>query len=83
MRVRVVCHCAGLPQVYFSVMIGLVQIGQVGPNFAAMVAAKGAAAKVFYIINRKPLLDANSNAGIKLVPAQVRVGGRCSSSPTR
>lgn len=39
-------------QVFFSVVIGAMQLGQAGPNFQAIVTARGAAYKVFLIIDR-------------------------------
>jgi hypothetical protein len=71
------CACAhGLP---VCAAFGR-QIGQVGPNFASFVAARAAAAKIFYLIDRKPQIDGGSNDGVKLDPSTVRfhwMGGGC------
>ena len=41
-----------LPQVFFSVMFGAMQLGQAGPNFADIATAQGAAYQVFLVIDR-------------------------------
>ncbi|XP_073253012.1 ATP-dependent translocase ABCB1-like isoform X5 [Porites lutea] len=49
--------------VFFSVVIGAMQLGQAGPNFQAIVTARGAAYKVFLIIDRVPPFDSSSTEG--------------------
>jgi len=39
-------------QVFFSILIGAMQLGQAGPNMEAIATAKGAAYQVFLIIDR-------------------------------
>ena len=39
-------------QVFFSVMVGAMQLGQAGPNFEAIATAQGAAYQVFNVIDR-------------------------------
>ena len=52
-------------------MIGLRQIGTIGPNFSAFMTAKLSAAKVFYIIDRTPKIDPSVETGVKLNREQV------------
>lgn len=52
--------------VFFCVMIGAAQLGQVGPNFEAISNARGAAFKVFEILEREPTINTSSEAGDKL-----------------
>ena len=52
--------------VFFCVMIGAAQLGQVGPSFEAISVARGAAFKVFEIIKRVPTIDCTSEQGTKL-----------------
>ena len=51
-----------LPQVFFSVMFGAMQLGQAGPNFADIATAQGAAYQVFLVIDRVINLITCSNA---------------------
>ena len=51
--------------VFFCVMIGAAQLGQVGPSFEAISNARGAAFKVFEIIGRTPTIDCISDEGQK------------------
>ena len=51
------CACISLfsvfcLKVFFSVAVGAMQLGQAGPYFQAIVTARGAAYKVFLIIDR-------------------------------
>lgn len=55
--------------VFFSVLIGAMQIGQAAPYMEAFSVARGAAATIFAIIDRVPPIDSSSNAG--LVPDQM------------
>ena len=43
-------------QVFFSVLVGAMQLGQAGPNFTDVATARGAAYKVFQIIDRVRIL---------------------------
>ncbi|XP_068702225.1 ATP-dependent translocase ABCB1-like [Montipora foliosa] len=52
--------------VFFSVLIGAMQLGQAGPNFNDVATARGAAYKVFQIIDRVPPIDSNSAEGVVL-----------------
>lgn len=52
--------------VFFCVLIGAAQLGQVGPNFEAMSNARGAGFKVFEILKRKPTIDSFSDSGKRL-----------------
>lgn len=46
--------------VFFSVMIGANQFGQVGPNIEAFSSARGAAYEVYRLIERQPEIDSMS-----------------------
>ncbi|XP_057304790.1 ATP-dependent translocase ABCB1-like isoform X3 [Hydractinia symbiolongicarpus] len=53
--------------VFFCVMIGAAQLGQVSPNFEAVTAARGAAFQVFKICERVPIIDSLAeNTGKKV-----------------
>ena len=54
---------ASLIVVFFSVLMGTMQIGQAAPYAEAFNVARGAAANIFSIIDRKPLIDSSSDAG--------------------
>ena len=43
--------------VFFGVLIGGFSLAQVGPNFAAFASARAAAAKLFDVIDKKPVVD--------------------------
>lgn len=49
--------------VFFCVMIGAAQLGQVSPNFEAITTARGAAFIVYEIIARQPVIDCMSDKG--------------------
>ncbi|KAG8183767.1 hypothetical protein JTE90_002404 [Oedothorax gibbosus] len=49
--------------VFFNVILGAMGIGQTAPYFEAFALAKGAAGKVFSIIERKPPIDSSSKSG--------------------
>lgn len=51
--------------VFFCVMIGAAQLGQVGPSFESISAGRGAAFKVFEIIGRTPTIDCLGEEGQK------------------
>jgi hypothetical protein len=66
-------HHPTLPrQVFFSVVMGLMMVGQVAPNIGDFMSARIAAARIFEVINRKAVIDASSPGGTKLVPSAVR-----------
>lgn len=48
--------------VFFSVMIGANQFGQVGPNIEAFSSARGAAYEVYKLIERQPVIDSMSDS---------------------
>lgn len=50
--------------VFFSVLIGAMQIGQAAPYIEAFSVARGAAATIFAIIDRIPPIDSSSNKGL-------------------
>ncbi|KAA0703350.1 Multidrug resistance protein 1 [Triplophysa tibetana] len=52
--------------VFFSVMIGAFGIGQTSPNIQSFSSARGAAHKVFQIIDHEPTINSYSNEGYKL-----------------
>jgi len=52
--------------VFFCVMIGAAQLGQVGPNFEAISNARGAAFKVFEILERVPTINTSAETGKQL-----------------
>ncbi|PFX21918.1 Multidrug resistance protein 1 [Stylophora pistillata] len=52
--------------VFFSVMFGAMQLGQAGPHMEAITAARGAAYKVFHIIDRVPPIDSSSADGLQI-----------------
>lgn len=49
--------------VFFNVMLGAMGIGQTAPYFEAFALARGAAGKVFSIIERVPTIDSSSKSG--------------------
>ncbi|XP_035227144.1 ATP-dependent translocase ABCB1-like isoform X2 [Stegodyphus dumicola] len=49
--------------VFFNVMLGAMGVGQTAPYFEAFALARGAASKVFSIIERKPPIDSSSESG--------------------
>ena len=51
--------------VFFSVMIGAAQLGQVGPNVEAFAIARGSAFFIYQILSRVPPIDSMSDAGTK------------------
>ncbi|XP_048881500.1 ATP-binding cassette, sub-family B (MDR/TAP), member 4 [Brienomyrus brachyistius] len=51
--------------VFFSVIIGAFAIGQTSPNIQAFASARGAAHKVFAIIDTKPHINSYSDKGYK------------------
>ena len=51
--------------VFFSVMIGAAQLGQVGPNVEAFAIARGSAFFIYQILSRVPPIDSMSDEGTK------------------
>ena len=49
--------------VFFSVLMGAMNVGQATPYFEAFVMAKGAAAVIFSVIERRPPIDCLSDEG--------------------
>lgn len=58
--------------VFFSVLTGAMTIGQVTPYVEAFSVARGAAASIFSVIDRVPIIDSLSPAGI--TPGQCTTG---------
>ncbi|KAK6491454.1 ATP-dependent translocase ABCB1-like isoform X1 [Huso huso] len=51
--------------VFFSVMIGAFAVGQTSPNMQSFASARGAAHKIFHIIDSEPKIDSFSDSGYK------------------
>ncbi|KAG7282167.1 hypothetical protein CRUP_034914 [Coryphaenoides rupestris] len=51
--------------VFFTVLIGAFSLGQTSPNFQAFASARGAAHKVYNIIDHVPSIDSYSEGGLK------------------
>ncbi|XP_042911163.2 ATP-dependent translocase ABCB1 [Parasteatoda tepidariorum] len=51
--------------IFFSVLTASMFFGQTAPYFEAFALARGAAAKIFNIIERKPIIDSSSEEGLK------------------
>ncbi|XP_062322018.1 ATP-binding cassette, sub-family B (MDR/TAP), member 4 isoform X1 [Osmerus eperlanus] len=51
--------------VFFSVLIGAFALGQTSPNIQSFASARGAAHKVYNIIDNNPKIDSYSNDGFK------------------
>lgn len=51
--------------VFFSVLIGAAQVGQVGPNVEAFMVARGAAYYIYNLMDRCPVIDSFSEEGSK------------------
>ena len=56
---------ASLLIVFFSVLIGAMQIGQAAPYVEAFSIARGAAANIYSVIDRIPEIDSSSQSGSK------------------
>ncbi|CAL8247209.1 unnamed protein product [Lota lota] len=56
--------------VFFTVLIGAFSLGQTTPNFQAFASARGAAHKVYNIIDNMPSIDSYSESG--LTPDSIR-----------
>lgn len=61
---------ASLLIVFFSVLMGAMNVGQASPYIEAFSMAKGAAAMIFDIIDRKPVIDSFSEEGLR--PGEVK-----------
>jgi ATP-binding cassette, subfamily B (MDR/TAP), member 1 len=51
------------PQVFFSVLMGAMQAGQASPYVEAFAMARSAAAIIFAVIDRVPVIDSASREG--------------------
>ncbi|XP_024123995.1 ATP-binding cassette, sub-family B (MDR/TAP), member 4 [Oryzias melastigma] len=51
--------------VFFVVIIGVFTMGQTSPNIQTFASARGAAHKVYHIIDNKPIIDSYSEDGFK------------------
>ena len=49
--------------VFFSVLMGAMNVGQAAPYVEAFMTAKAAAAKIFHVIDRIPEIDSASKEG--------------------
>ncbi|KAJ0958481.1 putative ABC-type xenobiotic transporter [Helianthus annuus] len=69
----------------FSVMIGGLALGQSAPSMSAFAKARVAAAKIFKIIDHKPNVDRNCDAGLELdtVSGQLELKNVDFSYPSR
>ena len=52
--------------VFFSVLMGAMQIGQAAPYIEALSIARGAAANIFSILDRVPPIDSRSQSGLRV-----------------
>ncbi|XP_059828206.1 ATP-binding cassette, sub-family B (MDR/TAP), member 4 [Hypanus sabinus] len=52
--------------VFFAVLIGAFSIGQTSPHIEAFASARGAARKIYQIMDQEPLIDSYSESGHKL-----------------
>ncbi|XP_072109854.1 ATP-dependent translocase ABCB1 isoform X1 [Mobula birostris] len=52
--------------VFFAVLIGAFSIGQTSPHIEAFASARGAAQKIYKIMDQEPLIDSFSESGHKL-----------------
>ncbi|XP_062900203.1 ATP-binding cassette, sub-family B (MDR/TAP), member 4 [Mobula hypostoma] len=52
--------------VFFAVLIGAFSIGQTSPHIEAFASARGAAQKIYKIMDQEPLIDSYSESGHKL-----------------
>jgi ATP-binding cassette subfamily B (MDR/TAP) protein 1 len=59
--------------VFLSVLMGALEIGQASPYVEAFSMAKGAAAIIFAIIDRRPIIDSSSSEGLKPESARGRI----------
>ncbi|CAG2103942.1 unnamed protein product [Medioppia subpectinata] len=59
--------------VFFTVLMGTFSIGQTTPYFEAFAQARGAAALIFEVIERKPEIDSSSETGERIKDLKGRV----------
>lgn len=60
------CFTGGdVMQVIFALLIGASSLGQAGPGLAAIASARGAAAKIYAIIDRVPTIDVDDKKGLQ------------------
>ena len=59
--------------IFFNVLMGTFSIGQTAPYFEAFAQARGAAALIFQVIERKPDIDSSSDSGRKIKDFKGRV----------
>ena len=50
-------------QVFFSVLMGAMQVGQASPYVEAFAIARSAASMIFHVIDRVPPIDSSSSEG--------------------
>nr|XP_006013923.2 PREDICTED: bile salt export pump-like [Latimeria chalumnae] len=55
-----------LLQVFFGVLVGALNLGQASPCLEAFASGRGAAANIFEVIDREPVIDCMSEKGYKL-----------------
>lgn len=51
--------------VFFSILIGAFSLAQLAPNLQAISFARGAATEIYATIDRKPIIDSESEVGLK------------------
>ncbi|CAG8451736.1 11792_t:CDS:10 [Diversispora eburnea] len=59
--------------VFFSVLIGAFSLGNTAPNLTALANARGAAKKLFSVIDRVPVIDSSDPSGLKLKSVKGRL----------
>ncbi|KAK1895893.1 ATP-dependent translocase ABCB1 [Dissostichus eleginoides] len=71
--------------VFFTVLIGAFAVGQTSPNLQTFASARGAAYKVYSIIDHKPAIDSYSEAGFKpdSIKGNIEFKNICFSYPSR
>lgn len=57
---------ADLVAVFFAVLIGAMELGQGGPLIPTVVSGQAAAHRMYEVIDRRPVIDSQSDAGTKL-----------------
>ncbi|KAK5862309.1 hypothetical protein PBY51_017719 [Eleginops maclovinus] len=71
--------------VFFTVLIGAFAVGQTSPNLQTFSSARGAAHKVYSIIDHKPVIDSYSEAGFKpdSIKGNIEFKNICFNYPSR
>ncbi|RHZ80336.1 hypothetical protein Glove_137g129 [Diversispora epigaea] len=59
--------------VFFSILIGAFSLGNIAPNVTALANARGAAKKLFNVIDRVPVIDSSDPSGLKLKSVKGRL----------